>query len=122
MYSIKRHIEPIVERRARNSKAILLTGPRQVGNSTLFQHFFKDANQVTFDDLLLAQATDDPGLFLLNNPCPLMIDEVQKCPSIFNRVKIELDKTDVDISPDKHRMHGVLAPPKRHNSTTVTQK
>ena len=95
MYSIKRHIEPIVERRARNSKAILLTGPRQVGKSTLFQHLFKDANQVTFDDdLLLAQATDDPGLFLLNNPCPLMIDEVQKCPSIFNRVKIELDKTD----------------------------
>lgn len=95
MYSIKRHIEPIVERRARNSKAILLTGPRQVGKSTLFQHLFKDANQVTFDDdILLAQATDDPGLFLLNNPCPLMIDEVQKCPSIFNRVKIELDKTD----------------------------
>ena len=95
MYSIKRHIEPIVERRARNSKAILLTGPRQVGKSTLFQHLFKDANQVTLDDdLLLAQATDDPGLFLLNNPCPLMIDEVQKCPSIFNRVKIELDKTD----------------------------
>ena len=61
----------------------------------LFQHLFKAANQVTFDDdLLLAQATDDPGLFLLNNPCPLMIDEVQKCPSIFNRVKIELDKTD----------------------------
>ena len=95
MYSIKRHIEPIALRRARNSKAILLTGPRQVGKSTLFQHLFHDANQVTFDDdLLLAQAAEDPGLFLLNNPCPLMIDEVQKCPSIFNRVKIELDKTD----------------------------
>lgn len=95
MYSIKRHIEPVIDRRARNSKAILLTGPRQVGKSTLFQHLFKDANQVTFDDdLLLAQAMDDPGLFLLNNPCPLMIDEVQKCPSIFNRVKIELDKTE----------------------------
>lgn len=95
MYSIKRHIEPVIDRRARNSKAILLTGPRQVGKSTLFQHLFKDANQVTFDDdLLLAHAMDDPGLFLLNNPCPLMIDEVQKCPSIFNRVKIELDKTE----------------------------
>ena len=95
MYSIQRHIEPIVARRAKNSKAILLTGPRQVGKSTLFQHLFHDANQVTFDDdLLLAQAAEDPGLFLLNNPCPLMIDEVQKCPSIFNRVKIELDKTD----------------------------
>ena len=95
MYSIKRHIEPVVARRAKNSKAILLTGPRQVGKSTLFKHLFSDANQVTFDDdLLLAQAAEDVALFLLNNPCPLMIDEVQKCPSIFNRLKIILDNTD----------------------------
>jgi hypothetical protein len=39
-------------------------------------------------------AHDDPALFLLNNPCPLMIDEVQKCPSIFNRIKIVLDETE----------------------------
>lgn len=95
MYSIKRHIEPVVARRAKNSKAILLTGPRQVGKSTLFKYLFSDVNQVTFDDdLLLAQAAEDIGLFLLNNPCPLMIDEVQKCPSIFNRLKIILDSTD----------------------------
>ena len=95
MYSIKRHIEPVVARRAKNSKAILLTGPRQVGKSTLFKHLFSDVNQVTFDDdLLLAQAAEDVGLFLLNNPCPVMIDEVQKCPSIFNRLKIVLDSTD----------------------------
>ena len=95
MYSIVRHIEPIVAKRAKNSKAILLTGPRQVGKSTLFKHLFSDANQVTFDDdLTLAQAAEDVGLFLLNNPCPLMIDEVQKCPSIFNRLKIVLDNTD----------------------------
>ena len=95
MYLIKRHIEPVAARRAKNSKAILLTGPRQVGKSTLFKHLFSDVNQVTFDDdLLLAQAAEDVGLFLLNNPCPLMIDEVQKCPSIFNRLKIVLDNTD----------------------------
>ena len=95
MYSIRRHIEPIAEKRAKNSKAILLTGPRQVGKSTLFKHIFSSSNQVTFDDdLMLAQATDDPGLFMLNNPCPLMIDEVQKCPSIFNRIKMILDNTD----------------------------
>lgn len=95
MYSIPRHIETVADRRAKNSKAILLTGPRQVGKSTLFRHLFADANQVTFDnDLLLAQASEDVGLFLLNNPCPLMIDEVQKCPSIFNRLKIILDNTE----------------------------
>lgn len=95
MYSIKRHMEPIIARRAASSKAILLTGPRQVGKSTLFKHLFTDVNQVTFDDdLLLAQASEDAGLFLLNNPAPLMIDEVQKCTSIFNRLKIVLDNTE----------------------------
>ena len=95
MYTIKRHIAEIVLRRAKNSKAILLTGPRQVGKSTLYKYLFKDVNQVSFDDdLLLAQAEEDTNLFLLNNPCPLMIDEVQKCPSIFNKLKITLDNTD----------------------------
>lgn len=95
MYSIKRHIEPIAERRAKNSKAIVLTGPRQVGKSTLFMHLFSDVRHVTFDDdLLLAQAAEDVGMFMLNNPPPLMIDEVQKCESIFNRLKIELDNTE----------------------------
>lgn len=95
MYSIKRHIEGVVERRSKNSKAILLTGPRQVGKSTLYKHLFGKVNQVTFDDdLLLAQAEEDMNLFLLNNPCPLMIDEVQKCPSIFNKLKIVLDNID----------------------------
>lgn len=95
MYSIKRHIEPVLERRAKNAKAVLLTGPRQVGKSTLFKHLFQDVAQVTFDDdILLAQATEDVGLFLVNNPCPLMIDEVQRCPSIFHRVKMILDNTD----------------------------
>lgn len=62
MYSINRHIAPVVERRAKNSKAILLTGSRQVGKSTLFGHLFSEVNQVTFDDdLLLSQVMDDVG-------------------------------------------------------------
>ena len=95
MYSIKRNIENILKERASTNKAILLTGPRQVGKSTLINRLFKDANKVTFDDdLLLAQATEDPQMFLYNNPCPLIIDEVQKCPTIFNRLKIVLDNTE----------------------------
>lgn len=41
MYSINRHIAPIVSRRAKNSKAILLTGPRQVGKSTLLSTYLR---------------------------------------------------------------------------------
>lgn len=95
MYTINRHIENVVKQRAENAKAILLTGPRQVGKSTLYKHLFNNVNSVTFDDdLLLAQAEEDTNLFLLNNPCPLMIDEVQKFPSIFNKLKIILDNSE----------------------------
>lgn len=95
MYTINRHIENVVKQRAENAKAILLTGPHQVGKSTLYKHLFNNVNSVTFDDdLLLAQAEEDTNLFLLNNPCPLMIDEVQKFPSIFNKLKIILDNSE----------------------------
>ena len=78
MHSIKRHIEPVLKRRDGNSKALLLTGLRQVGKSTLFKHLFSKLPQVTFDDdLLLAQAVEDPARFLLNNPPPLVIDRDQ---------------------------------------------
>ena len=40
MYSIKRNIEDVIKQRSANNKAILLTGPRQVGKSTLFKHLF----------------------------------------------------------------------------------
>ncbi len=95
MYTISRHIEPVISRRAKNSKAVLLTGPRQVGKSTLFRHLFSDTAQISFDDdIALMQAQEDAGLFFINNPCPLMIDEVQKCPEIFNKMKLILDGTD----------------------------
>ena len=95
MYSIERHLASVVERRAKSSKSILLTGARGVGKSTLFRHVFQDVRQVTFDDgLLLCQATDDVGLFLMNHPAPLMIDEIQKCPAMIVRLKLELDNTD----------------------------
>ncbi len=114
MYSIKRHIEKILKQRASHAKAMLLTGPRQVGKSTLFRHVFGFANHVTFDDdLLLAMAEEDINLFLLGNPTPLVIDEVQKCPSIFNKLKIILDDTDsygnffLTGSQKLHLMEGV---------------
>ena len=93
---VSSNIEDVIKQRSITNKAILLTGPRQVGKSTLFKHLFSNVNYVTFDDdIFLMQASEDPQMFLYNNPCPLIIDEVQKCPSIFNRIKIILDKQDL---------------------------
>lgn len=57
MYSIKRYIEGVVKKRAENSKAILLTGPGQVGKSTLYKYLFEKTHRVTFEELRFRQSS-----------------------------------------------------------------
>ena len=52
---IKRSIEEIIKKRAKTSKCLLLTGPRQVGKSTLLKTLYPDIKYYTFDDKLLLQ-------------------------------------------------------------------
>ena len=92
MAFIKRAITDVLHNRVSNSKVLLLTGPRQVGKSTLLKHEYDNYHYVTFDnDLIRAQARDEQGLFFLNNPTPLNIDEVQKEASILNGIKLRVD-------------------------------
>ena len=92
MYSIKRHLEPVLARRFRNNKAILISGPRQTGKSTLCRYLFQDLNQVNLDNALARnQAAEDTALFLKNNRPPVLIDEIQKCPSLFEGIKEYLE-------------------------------
>ena len=95
MAYIERAITPILKKRVQESKCTLITGARQVGKSTLVRNEFKDYNRVNFDDRLTRlQAKEEPKLFLLNNPCPLFIDEVQKENSILEEVKMIVDESD----------------------------
>jgi len=95
MAYIKRAISNVLKDRAAKSKCILLTGARQVGKSTLIKHLFPEYNKTNFDDFFVRnQAKDDPKLFFLNNPCPLIIDEVQKELSILESIKIVCDNTE----------------------------
>ena len=77
---------------------LLLTGPRQVGKSTLLldcsaSSTFEKRCIVTLDDLdLRALAQHDPALFLQRYPAPLIIDEVQYAPELFNAIKIRVDQ------------------------------
>ena len=92
---IERAITRILENRVKNSKCVLLIGARQVGKSTLIKHTFNVFNKANFDDRLTRlQAKEEPKLFLLNNPCPLFIDEVQKESSILEDIKIKVDDED----------------------------
>ncbi len=95
MAYIERAIKPILQKRIKSSKCLLVTGARQVGKSTLIHHEFSGYNRVSFDDRMARiQAREEPKLFFLNHPCPLFIDEVQKENSILEEIKIKADETD----------------------------
>lgn len=72
--------------------AILVSGPRQVGKTTLCRSLFPQHRWCLLDNLaLLDQAQNDPQLFLQNNPPPLIIDEAQRAGNIFLAVKNYID-------------------------------
>ena len=95
MAYIERAITPVLRKRAAASKCLLLTGARQVGKSTLIRHAFAEYNSVSFDDRLARlQAREEPGLFFLNNPRPLFVDEVQKEKAVLEEIKRIADGSD----------------------------
>lgn len=92
MYTIKRHILPILEKRFKNNIALSLSGARQVGKSTLCDYLFKGVKKINFDNKLLRiTALDDEIGFLNKQGTPLFIDEAQKVPSIFEAIKVKIE-------------------------------
>ncbi|MBR2335375.1 MAG: ATP-binding protein [Clostridia bacterium] len=73
---------------------ILITGPRQVGKTTVLKHIMDSARDyVTLDDLEeRALAKRDPAMFLTMHSTPILIDEVQYAPELFSYIKMEIDK------------------------------
>ena len=91
---IKRHIEAAVNRRAKMKGAVVITGARQMGKTTLIEHIRPTIAKVTFDDLpTRLRAIDEPSVFFDLNPPPIFIDEVQYAPVIFHYIKILLDRS-----------------------------
>ena len=72
--------------------AILVTGARQVGKTTLLKETTGNSRYVTLDDkILLVNAVEQSGTFFKDNPPPVFVDEVQYAPNLFSHIKIILD-------------------------------
>lgn len=96
MKYIKRALESNLRQSAKTYKAVLLTGARQVGKSTLLKHLFqKEYKCISLDDPFLEeQAKTDGNMFLTLNPPPVIVDEVQHAPELFRYIKIRCDEAD----------------------------
>ncbi len=77
-------------------KVILVTGARQVGKTTMLKHLAGDDRvYVSMDNASArALAKSDPVLFFQTYRPPVLIDEVQKAPELFEQIKIICDGSD----------------------------
>lgn len=78
-------------------KAVLVTGARQVGKTTMLKHLAENENRtyVSMDNQMArALAKTDPVLFFQTYKPPIIIDEIQKAPELFEQIKIMCDETD----------------------------
>jgi predicted AAA+ superfamily ATPase len=90
---IHRTIEPIVERASREFSAVVLTGPRQSGKTTLLKHLFSGSHKyVSLEPPdIRAIAETNPRGFLDNYKPPVIFDEIQYAPSLLPYIKEQID-------------------------------
>ena len=91
----KRTLESTLLETSKSFKVVLLTGPRQVGKTTLMQTASaKNRKYITLDDKeVLLQAKTDPKGFLSLYNLPIFIDEIQYAPDIFSYIKMLVDSS-----------------------------
>lgn len=92
---IPRALEARLHSYEKTYKAILVTGVRQSGKSTLLKKIFPARKYVSLDDPFLEQQAKEEGdMFLTLNSPPVTIDEVQRAKELFRYIKIKCDETE----------------------------
>lgn len=91
---IKRTLAQAIKETSDSFKVLMLTGPRQVGKTTLLQEVQKESRSyVTLDDIgVRLSAQNDPAGFLDRLSLPVLIDEVQYAPDLFPYIKMIVDR------------------------------
>lgn len=93
MEYIRRDLEGKILSLSKEYSCLLITGPRQVGKTTVLKQLTdNDREYVTLDDLDERRlAKTDPAMFLQIHNLPIFIDEVQYAPELFSYIKIAID-------------------------------
>jgi predicted AAA+ superfamily ATPase len=94
MRYIPRHLEAPLKKAAKHFPAIILTGPRRAGKTTLLRRAFPKAEYYLLEDPdLLGRVRSDPRSFLEFVRPPVILDEIQNAPELFSYVRTRIDRS-----------------------------
>lgn len=90
----KRTLSSFLQDASKTFPVVFITGPRQVGKTTLLEHLLEeDRAYVTLDDpQIRLLAKNDPAMFFQRYKAPLLIDEIQYAAELFSYIKMIVDK------------------------------
>jgi predicted AAA+ superfamily ATPase len=93
MKFIPRMIAPQLLGASRHFSAVILTGPRRSGKTTLLRKLFPQASYYLLEDPdLISRLRTDPRTFIEEIPCPAILDEIQNVPEVLNYVRTRIDR------------------------------
>ena len=94
MSYIKRDMENVFLETSEQFKAVLITGPRQIGKTTMLEKLMQGTSRkyVSLDNMAARNlAKTDPKTFTETYSPPVFIDEVQYAPELFGYIKMQVD-------------------------------